>query len=176
MSFHQSAIKKLTGKSTVFVTAAAFAAICSAHTVRESANFSGEWTLNEQKSELGEMGARVAAKKLKVSQTADAIITDKTSTFNGEERKTTEKISLDGKESENIVFGNSKKKSTAKWGADGQTLTLNSTIAFERNGETMEIKGTENWKLLDAGKTLSIESTSVSTRGTFTVKAVYEKG
>jgi hypothetical protein len=40
----------------------------------------------------------------------------------------------------------------------------------------MEIKGTENWKLLDGGKTLSIESTSVSTRGTFAAKAVYEKG
>lgn len=176
MSIYQTALKRLTGKSTVFVTAAAFAAVCSSYTVRENANFSGDWTLNEQKSDLGEMGARIAAKKLKVTQTADALTSDKTSNFNGEERKTTEKIALDGKESENTVFGNSKKKSTAKWADDGQTLTVTSNTAFERNGETLEIKGTENWKLADGGKTLSIESTSVSSRGTFTVKAVYEKG
>jgi hypothetical protein len=175
MSIYQTAIKKNFKKSTFFVTAAAFTAICSSYTVVDNANFSGDWTLNEQKSELGDFGARVAAKKLKVTQTADAITTDKTSSFNGEERKTTEKITLDGKESENTVFGNSKKKSTAKWADNGQTLSVSSNTAFERNGETMEIKGTENWKLLDGGKTLSIESTSTSTRGTFTVKAMYEK-
>ncbi|MGI8633834.1 MAG: hypothetical protein ACR2KZ_00375 [Segetibacter sp.] len=52
---------------------------------------------------------------------------------------------------------------------------VSSNTACERNGETLEIKGTENWKLLDGGKILFIESTSVSTRGTFTVKAIYEK-
>lgn len=175
MSFHQKDIKKLTSKSTVFVTAAAFAAVCSAHTFRQSTNFSGDWTLNAQKSELGEMAARVPT-KLKVTQSADALTTERTSNFNGEERKTTEKITLDGKESENTVFGNSKKKSIAKWENNGQTLHLNSNILFERDGQTIEIKGTENWKLLDGGKTLTIESTSVSTRGTFAAKAVYEKG
>jgi hypothetical protein len=175
MSLHQTAIKKISGKSTLFLTAAAFTAVCSSYTVKESANFSGDWTLNEQKSDLGEMGARIAPKKLKITQTVDALTADKTSSFNGEERKTTEKLSLDGKELENTVFGNSKKKSTTKWADDGQTLTVSSNTAFERNGETMEIKGIENWKLLDGGKTLSIESTSVSTRGTFAVKAIYEK-
>lgn len=175
MSLYQTAIKKIYGKSTVFVTAAAFAAICSAHTVRENANFSGDWTLNATKSDLGEMAGRVPT-KLKVTQAADAITTERTSTFNGEERKTTEKITLDGKESENVVFGTAKKKSTAKWGADGQALDVTSTIAFERDGQTTEIKGTENWKLSDGGKTLTIESTSVSTRGSFKAKAVYEKG
>ncbi|GEO10183.1 hypothetical protein [Segetibacter aerophilus] len=174
MSFYQTAIKKFSGKSTVFVTAAAFATLCSAHTVRQGANFSGDWTLNTTKSELGEMAGRVPT-KLKVTQSADAITTERTSSFNGEERKTTEKITLDGKESENVVFGTSKKKSIAKWADNGQTLNLNSNIAFERDGQTMEIKGTENWKLSDGGKTLSIESTSVSTRGSFAAKAVYEK-
>ena len=175
MSVHRTAIKKISKQSTFFVTAAAFAAICSSYTVADNANFSGDWTLNEQKSELGDFGARIAPKKLKVTQTADALTADKTSSFNGEERKTTEKITLDGKESENTVFGTSKKKSTAKWDDNGQTLSVSSNTAFERNGETMAIKGTENWKLLDAGKTLSIETTSVSSRGTITVKAVYEK-
>jgi hypothetical protein len=174
MSLYQTAIKKIYGKSTVFVTAAAFAAICSAHTVRENSNFSGDWTLNTTKSDLGEMAGRVPT-KLKVTQAADAITSERTSSFNGEERKTTEKITLDGKESENTVFGNSKKKSTVMWGDNGQALNFTSMILFERDGQTLEIKGTENWKLSDAGKTLTIESTSVSTRGSFKAKAVYEK-
>lgn len=174
MSFYQTAIKKISGRSTAFVTAAAFAAICSSHTMKENANFSGDWTLNEQKSDLGQFGGRVAPKQLKVTQSADALTTDKTSSFNGEERKTTEKLTFDGKESESAGFGNSKKKSTAKWGADGQSIIVSSTTVIDRNGETMEIKGTETWKLLDP-KTLSIETASSSSRGTFNVKAVYEK-
>ncbi len=175
MSFYQTAIKKVSGKSTVFLSAAAFAIMSVAATAKESANFAGDWTLNEQKSELGDFGGRMVAKKLKVTQTADAITEEKTSSFNGQERKTTEKLTLDGKESENAGFGNSKKKSTAKWSDDGQTLMVNSTTTMDRNGETMEIKGTETWKLLDGGKTLSVETTSTSPRGTFTVKAMYEK-
>ncbi|MDB5246497.1 MAG: hypothetical protein JWQ40_891 [Segetibacter sp.] len=73
------ALFKKTGKSGYFVTAVAFAAICSAHSVKENANFSGEWTLNEQKSELGEMGGRILPKKLKVTQTGDAFTAEKTS-------------------------------------------------------------------------------------------------
>ena len=39
----------------------------------------------------------------------------------------------------------------------------------------MEIKVTELWKLLDNGKTLSIESTSNSDFGTNTMKLLYDK-
>jgi hypothetical protein len=39
----------------------------------------------------------------------------------------------------------------------------------------MEIKTTEIWTLMDEGKTLSIESTSTSSRGTNITKLIYDK-
>jgi hypothetical protein len=44
---------------------AAFAFVCTAAIV-DKANFSGDWTLNEQKSDLGQFGTRFTPKKFKV--------------------------------------------------------------------------------------------------------------
>ncbi len=43
MSLYRTAIKKFAKKSTFFVTAAAFTAICTSYTVFDNANFSGDW-------------------------------------------------------------------------------------------------------------------------------------
>ena len=148
------------------ITSAAFAG---------NVDFSGNWKLNESKSELGQFGGR-SAKKLKIQGNVESIAIQRASTNQaGEEMTTDEKLTFDDKESESTVFGNTKKKSKAKWSDDGKTLTVKSTIAFERNGETMEIKTTEIWTLSDDGKTLTINSTSESPRGTNTTKLVYDK-
>lgn len=140
----------------------------------EKINLSGEWKLNEGKSELGDFGSRFAARTIKVEQKEDAITISKTApSFNGGDATTTETLSFDGKESETTVFGSSKKKSVAKWADDGQSLTISYTIAFERDGQTTEIKGTETWSLKDGA--LSLQTVSSSPRGEMTIKAVYEK-
>jgi len=138
-------------------------------------NFSGEWKLNEGKSELGDFGGRFAARTIKIEQKEDAITIAKTApSFGGGDATTTETLSFDGKESETTVFGNSKKKSTAKWSDDGQTLTVNYSILFERDGQTNEFKGTETWTLTKEGS-LSLVTVSSSPRGENTTKAVYDK-
>ena len=167
--------KKLVTKKTAFLTAAAFAFVCISATIVDKSNFAGEWTLNAQKSELGEFGSRFTPKKLKVEQKENEISLERTTSFNGEDRTSAEKITLDGKETENTVYGNSKKTSTAKWSDDAQTLTVNSVIKFDRNGEVLEIKSTETWKLINEGKSLSLETTSTSSMGTNTMKAVFDK-
>lgn len=137
------------------------------------ANFSGSWSLNEGKSELGEMG-RFVARKIKAEQKDDAITISKSSTTpNGDEVTNTETLTFDGKASETTVFGSSKKKSTASWSGDGNTLTIDYTIAFERNGQTTNITGTETWTLVD-GK-LSVHVVSTSPMGERSYTAVYDK-
>lgn len=143
-------------------------------TPADKANFSGSWKLNEDKSELGEFG-RFATRKIKVEQKEDAISISKTSpSFNGDEVTTNETLTYDGKTSEITVFGNSKKKSTAKWSDDGKSLVITYTIAFERNGQTFDINGTETWSLTDEGK-LSLATVSTSPQGERSTKAVYDK-
>lgn len=151
------------------------ALLLSFTSVPDRVNFSGEWKLNEGKSELGDFGGRFAARTIKVEQKEDAITIAKTApSFGGGDATTTETLTFDGKESETTVFGNSKKKSTAKWSDDGQTLTISYSILFERDGQTNEFKGTETWTLTKEGS-LSLVTVSSSPRGENTTKAVYDK-
>lgn len=141
----------------------------------DHANFSGDWKLNEGKSDLGNFG-RFAATGIKVTQTdADITIAKTAPSFGGgDPTTTTETLSFDGKASESTVFGNSKKTSTAKWSDDGKSLAISYTIAFERNGQTSELKGTETWSLTADGA-LSVVTVSSSQRGETTTKAIYTK-
>ena len=172
---YQSFAKQLPLKTTaaLFFLGLLF---CSAFTVlRSPADFSGEWTLNEGKSDLGQFAA-FAPRKLSISESSTGAMVQRTSVGqDGQERTSKDSLSYDGKETESTVFGNSKKKSTVKWSDDGQTMTVNSTINLERDGQTMEIKLTENWKLADGGKSLNLESTSSSSFGENTMKLVFDK-
>jgi len=163
-------MKKLMLASSLFLL------LTSMVVIADKPNFTGEWKLNEQKSDLGEFGARFAPKKLKINAQAEGMSVDRSSVNqNGEEVTYNEKITFDGKETESTVFNSSKKKSACKWSEDGQVLTVNSTILFDRNGEITEIKMTEAYKLADNGQVLSVESTSNSSFGTNTMKMHFDK-
>jgi hypothetical protein len=146
----------------------------SAFTVTaQRANFSGDWKLDESKSELGEFGGRVA-RSIKTEQKEDAITVTKTIPgFNGGDPfTTTVTLPYDGKVVESEGFGGSKRKSSAKW-SDDKTLTINTTVNFERDGQSFEFKSTENWSIKDG--LLSIVTNSTSPRGDMTTKAIYTK-
>jgi len=141
----------------------------------DHANFSGDWSLNEGKSDLGQFGP-YAPRKIKVEQKDDAITITKTApSFTGEDVTTTETLSFDGKETESTVFGTSKRKASSKWSDDGQTLTITYDIMLDFNGQTTEIKGTETWTLGDGGKTLASQNNSSSSFGDIAAKGIYEK-
>ena len=150
--------------------------VCSALSVNaQRASFSGEWKLDQSKSELGEFAGR-AATSVKADQKDDAITVSKTTPgFNGgDPMTTTVTLTYDGKVAESEGFGGAKRKSTAKWSEDGKTLTISSNMVLERDGQSFEIKSTENWTLTKDGW-LSIVTNSSSPRGEMTIKAVYTK-
>jgi hypothetical protein len=162
-------------RTTPVLLIAAFA--CSfMHVPFYQTNFSGTWVLNESKSEMGQFGGRGIARKIVVAQKADAVTFSKTATnFNNEEATTDETLTFDGKESETTVFGAAKKKSTLKWSADGSGFTVNYNIAFERNGQTFDLKGVETWSLGADGKTLLLQTTFTSPQGETITKVLYDK-
>ena len=172
MKLNHSHIQKIVQNTALFLSVVMFMAFTGG--IAANIDFSGEWKLNESKSNLGQFGR--AAKTLKIEGNVESVAIQRVSTNQaGEEMTTSEKLTFDDKETESTVFGNNKKKSKAKWSDDGKKLTVKSTIAFDRNGQTMEIKTTEVWSMSDDGKTLTIESTSESARGTNTTKLVYDK-
>ena len=144
-------------------------------TVNYRANFSGDWKLDESKSELGNAAGRTA-RSLKAEQKENDITISRTTPgFNGGDPVTTTyTVTYDGKVTESEGFGGSKRKSTGKWSDDGLTLTNNSVMNFERDGQTMEFKSNETWSLTSDGL-LSVVTHSSSPRGETTTKAIYSK-
>ena len=137
-------------------------------------NFSGEWSFNESKSDMGE-GRFPATSKLTIKQEGNNLTIESLRTGrDGQERKSTQELTLDGKESESDT-GRGTRKSTVTWSEDGKTLTIKSTITFDRDGETMEMKSSEQWTLTGEGKILSIESSSSTPMGEREAALVYDK-
>lgn len=150
------------------------AAIPSNSRAAADINFSGNWTLNESKSNVGEGRFRMSP-KMTVKQEGNSLVVDRVrSDRDGQERTMTDEYTLDGKqtvdESENRTV-----KSTAAWSADGNSLVIKSETTMSRQGQTFEMSGTETWSLSADGKILTVKSASSSQMGDRTVTLVYDK-
>jgi len=139
------------------------------------ANFAGNWGLNESKSNFGDSQFRFAATVMTVVQDANNLSVESTRPGrDGSEMKSTAKYNLDGTVSENPVY-NTTRKSTVTWSADKTSLTIASTMTFERDGDSREMKSSETWKLSDGGKVLMVESTMPGPDGERKTTAAYDK-
>ncbi|MFD2574057.1 hypothetical protein ACFSUS_25700 [Spirosoma soli] len=148
------------------------------------ANFSGEWKLNESESELDRQfpicifGERdhIVSKTMKIAEHADFLTVEVVnSSSNGALITRQEKLFFDGKESEAIVVGSPREKSTARWSADGQTMTVISVRSFATIAEEPDFKVTEVWKLINDGKSISVQVNPSSISRENTMKLVYDK-
>lgn len=177
MNMYQTLRTKLNAQKSLLLAAAVVTVFSSATIMNAPPNLSGEWKLNEGKSDLGQFG-RGAAKKIKVeSHDAQGISFERTTTNqNGEDVVRKEKLTFDGKEVESTAtggFGTSKTKATAKISDDA--MDVSSTVIFERDGQPMEMKRKETWKLSEGGQVLTIEVSTSSSFGDNTMKLVYDK-
>jgi Tol biopolymer transport system component len=131
-------------------------------------DFTGTWALNAEKSTLpqGGGGQRMGGGNFTVTQETNLMTQTRTGQ-DGTARVT--KYTLDGKESVNATFGG-ESKSTAKWSADGKTLTIVTRSTYNGN----EMISTAVWSLIDA-KTLSIVSTRQGQDGEVKATMVYDK-
>jgi dipeptidyl aminopeptidase/acylaminoacyl peptidase len=158
-------------KTTSFLTTSAII-LSSFSLLSDHPNFSGEWLLNEPKSELGEFGKNIAAINIKVVQKEDTITISKT----GRRGKTdTEILSYDGKESVIPIntLGIGTRKSTGKWSEDGQAFIISFIIDVENNGQKTIINGIQTWTMKE--NELYIETSYSSTAGDFKTKCFYDK-
>ena len=138
-------------------------------------NFSGNWALNESKSKLGDGPFKMAALTLMVKQEENNLSIERSmSGPDGQEMKMTAKYTMDGKECENSGMMEMKTKSTVIWSADKKSITIASVTIFNMNGDNMEMKSSEIWKL-DGDKTLKIDATNDTPEGEMKTSIVYDK-
>jgi hypothetical protein len=139
-------------------------------------NFAGTWAFNESKSNFGDSQFRFAATTMVVTQDAKVLAVESTMPGrDGGEMKTSAKYNFDGTVSENPGFMNSTSKSTVAWSADKTSLTIFTTMNFERDGETREFKSSAVWKLAEGGKVMMIENTRPGPDGEMKTTAAYDK-
>ncbi len=170
---NKSGLRAGLATAVLAVIALMAAAMIPAKAYAAKPDFNGTWTLNEEKSQIGE-GRNMPSKTLEVKQDKANLTVVRTRTGrDGQERRRESVYSLDGKET--TVEGESRTTvSTAKWSEDGKSLVIRSASSFTREGETFEFKMTETWTLGEGGKSLTIVSESSSSRGEFSTTLVYD--
>jgi len=145
-------------------------------------NFSGEWTLNADESEMGGGGGGRggrggrrggAASKMVVEHKDDELVVVSYRTNrDGEEITTETTYTLDGKQVESETnYGT--EVAEAKWSKDGKTITIFSERTISRGDMEFTIESTAVWSLEDGALVIDTERTT--SRGDWTSKAVYDK-
>ena len=99
-------------------------------------DFSGKWKLNKEKSTMNSEFS-MAPSEIIIVQSGSEINLERHSNFQGETMILKDKITLDGKESINSGFMDTKKKSVAAFSADKTVLTIDSKIAMDDGNETL---------------------------------------
>jgi len=152
-------------KNFVFIIALAF---LSATAFGQKVNFSGDWTLNEDESELG-YEFSLAPKAMKVEHTKKTLDVTNVSEWDGQEIETKAHYTLDGEVSENPGFEDSVTKSTA--GYDKKTKTLKVVTDGEVQGMSYTL--TQIYSMKD--DKLNVESEAASDMGEMMETFVFEK-
>ncbi|OFY59257.1 MAG: hypothetical protein A2Y87_01485 [Bacteroidetes bacterium RBG_13_46_8] len=140
--------------------------------LKEPADFSGEWIINEEKSDFGIWGASNLPYKMMVVQSLDTLYVKRTVLLEyADDRITEERLTLDGKECQS-EFRNLLRVTTAQFREGGDTLVIHSNVT---TGQTFEIVSKETWTTQEQGAILSIQQTSSSYWGERNIKMVFNR-
>jgi hypothetical protein len=138
-------------------------------------NFSGTWAFNESKSNFGDSQFRWAITTIAAVQEGNNLTLENTMPGrDGDEVKSTDKLTLDGQVCENPAF-NTTRKSIVTFPEDKSSMIISSTMNFEREGESREFKTVAIWKLAEDGKVLLIESSFPTPDGEIKTTLAYDK-
>ena len=132
-------------------------------------DFSGNWKINNSKSTLN-ADFSMAPNELVIKQSDSILTVERHANFQGENVTFTDKIYLDGKESINNGWMDSKKKSVASWSADKASLKISTKIPMD-GGDEMSL--TETYQL--EGAMLKIVTKASSSWGENSETYLFDK-
>ena len=145
------------------------------HSEPGAVDFSGTWTLDEDRSVLGRMGASGAPATLEVLQSGGELSIKTTRIVEyADDQVTQEKVTLDGAEWSS-EFMNSPRVSKAHLSPAGDEVHIDSTVtpSWGPAGSKMTIG--ETWRLVEGGRRLSIHRHTSSARGEQDTEMVFNR-
>lgn len=180
MSYYRKIMNLFSATKWIFLVIAGLVGLsCVA---QPQVDFSGEWKLNESKSDIREFplcifgGDRMRSKTMKIAAHANFITIDVASSSpDGALVTRQEKLAFDSKQNEVTYVGFQREKSFAKWSADGQAMTVSYARSLDKVRNTADFSVTETWKLVDDGKSIVIQVKSISASGENVMNLVYDK-
>ena len=143
--------------------------ICLSVIASANVNFSGNWKLNSEKSQLNEQFS-MAPEKLVITHEGNDLKLERHASFQGNPFVISDRFTLDGKECINDGMMDMKKKSTALWDADKNKLTITTKFPMQDGGE-MTIKEV----IYIEGGSLVFENKTTSSYGVVEEKQVFDK-
>ncbi len=124
--------------------------------IGQKVNYSGEWKLNESKSELG-YDFSLAPASITITHTKKALDLKTVNVWDGTEVVSESHLTLDGKETVNVGFGESETKSTAE--VDKETKAIK--IVTKGNAEGVgDWTSTQNMLLKEGNLVIQFEAAS----------------
>lgn len=132
-------------------------------------DLSGSWKINKESSKLNDQFS-MAPEKIIINLNGNDLSIERHSNFQGNEFKTTDKLTLDGKECKNAGFMDTEKKSVVSLSDDKKAITVKSKIPMQDGGEMSikEVYSIENGKL-------KLESSNSSSFGDMSETMVFDK-
>jgi len=143
-------------------------ALFSCVAIGQKVNFSGEWKLNEDKSELG-YEFSVAPKSVTMVHTKKTLDQTNVNEWNGQEYKSQLHFTLNGKVCENPGFEDAATKSTAIYDKKAKTIK----IVTDGTTQGMDYTLTQIYSLKDGN--LVVESEAASDMGELIETFVFDK-
>jgi len=131
-------------------------ALFSSVAIGQNVDYSGEWKLNESKSELG-YDFSMAPASMTITHSKKALDLKTVNVWDGTEIVSESHITLDGKETENIGFGESVTKSTAE--VDKATNAIKITTKGSAEG-VGDWTSTQNMLMKDGNLVIQFEAAS----------------
>jgi hypothetical protein len=137
-------------------------------------NFSGNWTLDRTKSELGDAGGGGGRRagmfgSLAIEHSANSLTLKRKINFQGEERTQEARYTTDGQENINEGFRGNQVKSKTYW-EESKLITESKMETPNGTRETKEVR-----TLSADGKVMAVETTIKGGPGEGTRKLVYTK-
>lgn len=127
-------------------------------TIAQKPDFSGEWTLNKEKTVLAENQLFIS--KITIQLKTDSVLTTRVyEAPNGDEFPFDENLSLDGKECKIVIFEMPRTSKATRSDADGSIMIASTTTFNGQNGEE-DMTANETWKVENEGQMLTVAFTN----------------
>ena len=140
---------------------------------KKISHFSGEWSLDTEKSDVSEM--QLYLLNISVEATKDSLLTARVySTESGEWFPFDENVSLDGTVLEHVIFDMPRKVSAVAENK-GANIVVNSTTTFYGNSGEVDILIKETWSVDKKDKILTIDFVTTWPDGEATQTLYYKK-